>query len=91
MSENKDPVCGMEVEAASAAATREYNGETFYFCSPGCAKNFDADPARYVRQTQTENHPNSEPRSDAEQFHHETQDHSIHSVVYASAPDSKRN
>jgi YHS domain-containing protein len=29
MTENKDPVFRMEVEAGSAAATREYKGQTF--------------------------------------------------------------
>jgi Cu+-exporting ATPase len=42
-----DPVCGMTVDPATAAATREHDGVTFYFCSPGCATAFDADPHRY--------------------------------------------
>ncbi len=29
----KDPVCGMSVDPATAAATREYNGTTYYFCN----------------------------------------------------------
>ena len=42
-----DPVCGMTVDPATAAASREHDGVTFYFCSPGCAEAFDADPHRY--------------------------------------------
>ena len=42
-----DPVCGMSVDPTNAAATREHNGSTYYFCSPGCAAAFDADPERY--------------------------------------------
>ena len=42
-----DPVCGMSVDPASAAATREHDGTTFSFCSPGCAAAFDADPHTY--------------------------------------------
>lgn len=42
-----DPVCGMSVDPRTAAATREHDGRTFYFCSPGCAAAFDADPHRY--------------------------------------------
>ncbi len=42
-----DPVCGMTVEPANAAATREHDGTTFFFCSAGCATTFDADPHRY--------------------------------------------
>ncbi len=45
-----DPVCGMKVDPANAAASREHDGTTFYFCSPGCAAAFDADPHRYGHQ-----------------------------------------
>lgn len=31
-----DPVCGMTIDPQTAAGKYEYNGETFYFCSPGC-------------------------------------------------------
>ena len=44
----KDPVCGMEVDEQTAAATSEYKGKTYYFCSPGCKKAFDADPEKYL-------------------------------------------
>ena len=43
-----DPICGMAVDPAKAAATRKYDETTFYFCSAGCAKEFDTDPHRYV-------------------------------------------
>lgn len=43
----RDPVCGMQIDPAKAAATRVHMGQTFYFCSPGCAKAFDADPHKY--------------------------------------------
>ncbi|GAA1050926.1 heavy metal translocating P-type ATPase [Arthrobacter russicus] len=42
-----DPVCGMKIDPATAAATREHDGTTFSFCSTGCAAAFDADPHRY--------------------------------------------
>ncbi|UER55407.1 heavy metal translocating P-type ATPase [Kineosporiaceae bacterium SCSIO 59966] len=45
-----DPVCGMNVDPKTAAATREHDGSTFYFCSPGCAATFDADPHVYGHQ-----------------------------------------
>jgi len=47
-----DPVCGMEVDerrAAAAGRTSGYQGETYSFCSEGCRKRFDAEPARYAR------------------------------------------
>ena len=43
-----DPVCGMAVEAASAAAAWEHDGVTFYFCSVGCMERFRQDPTRFV-------------------------------------------
>ena len=43
-----DPVCGMSVDPASAAAKLEHGGKTYYFCNPGCAEKFKADPAKYM-------------------------------------------
>jgi YHS domain-containing protein len=45
-----DPVCGMQIEPLQAAATRTHEGVTFYFCSQGCAKEFDADPHRFAHR-----------------------------------------
>jgi Cu+-exporting ATPase len=44
----KDLVCGMDVDTETAAATSEYQGRTYYFCAPGCKKQFDRDPERYI-------------------------------------------
>lgn len=53
----KDPVCGMEVDEKQAAATAEYQGTTYYFCSPGCKKAFEKEPQKYVHQaTDTSGH-----------------------------------
>lgn len=35
----------MSVDPATAAATREYGGVTYYFCNPGCADKFAQNPA----------------------------------------------
>ncbi|SEP21146.1 Cu+-exporting ATPase [Salinihabitans flavidus] len=43
-----DPVCGMQVERREDARTRDYGGETFYFCSDGCREKFEADPYFYA-------------------------------------------
>ncbi|HEX6384888.1 MAG TPA: heavy metal translocating P-type ATPase [Anaerolineae bacterium] len=51
----RDPVCGMEIDRQSAAATREHMGQTFYFCSTQCAATFDADPHKYVHQEMSSN------------------------------------
>ena len=44
-----DPVCGMAVDPDSAAATSEYEGHRYYFCSQQCAMSFDADPAQFAQ------------------------------------------
>jgi Cu+-exporting ATPase len=44
----KDPVCSMDVNPATAAGSSEYKGQTYYFCSPGCVKRFNADPEKYL-------------------------------------------
>ncbi|ANX05039.1 heavy metal translocating P-type ATPase [Immundisolibacter cernigliae] len=44
----KDPVCGMQVAEDRAAATVQYSGATFYFCSSRCHDRFVADPAAFV-------------------------------------------
>ncbi|HWO94154.1 MAG TPA: YHS domain-containing protein [Dehalococcoidia bacterium] len=46
----KDPVCGMDVQENQAAATSQYQGQTYYFCSTSCKTNFDRDPQKYVKQ-----------------------------------------
>lgn len=43
-----DPVCGMEVDPASAEWTYEHEGKTYYFCSKGCMEDFTEAPASYV-------------------------------------------
>lgn len=40
----KDPVCGMSVDPATAAATREYNGTTYYFCNPAAPPSSSRTP-----------------------------------------------
>ncbi len=43
-----DPVCQMTVDPAQAAGTWEHEGKPYYFCSKGCLRKFQADPARYL-------------------------------------------
>lgn len=52
----KDPVCGMMVDEKRAAGKSEYKGKTYYFCSPGCKKTFDANPEKFVASTSTGHH-----------------------------------
>jgi YHS domain-containing protein len=49
----KDPVCQMQVDEQEAVArglTSEHNEQTYYFCAPGCKREFDRDPAHYTEQ-----------------------------------------
>ena len=48
----KDPVCGMEVERGSAAATSLYGGRTYYFCADSCKEQFDRNPEQFVKNTE---------------------------------------
>ena len=48
----KDPVCGMEVDRDSAAATSQYQGRTYYFCEQACKEKFDANPEQYVKTSE---------------------------------------
>jgi len=41
-----DPVCGMTVDVAAAAATAQHEGRTYHFCGEACRRRFLADPAR---------------------------------------------
>jgi Cu+-exporting ATPase len=40
----------MEVDPTAAAATRQVEGQTFYFCSDSCAEEFDADLHAYLHR-----------------------------------------
>lgn len=49
MASERDPVCGMQVDPAKAAAKSTYEGKNYYFCSAGCKKAFDANPGAFVK------------------------------------------
>ena len=48
--EDKDPVCGMTVAAASSSYPLEHQGVTYYFCRAGCRREFEQDPAAYLKK-----------------------------------------
>ncbi|MCV0396384.1 MAG: heavy metal translocating P-type ATPase [Rhizobiaceae bacterium] len=43
-----DPVCGMDVDRASARHFLRHQGKGQYFCSEACERKFEADPERYA-------------------------------------------
>jgi Cu+-exporting ATPase len=46
----------MEVDPDQAAATVEYQGETYYFCAPGCKAAFEKEPEKYLGRAETGHH-----------------------------------
>ncbi len=44
----KDPVCGMDVDPATAKHSAEHGEQTWYFCSAGCRAKLIADPDKYL-------------------------------------------
>jgi Cu+-exporting ATPase len=53
----RDPVCGMQVDPASARAKAEYGGKSYFFCCAGCAKKFEAAPEQYLQPRPTPSGP----------------------------------
>src|SRR6266705_2034349 len=43
-----DPVCGMQVDPATAKSKLEHGGQTYYFCSPACLEKFRNHPQTYL-------------------------------------------
>ncbi|HET7295288.1 MAG TPA: YHS domain-containing protein [Vicinamibacteria bacterium] len=42
IAEARDPICGMAVDPAHAAARTTRDGKTYHFCSTACKARFDA-------------------------------------------------
>uniref|UniRef100_A0A7C3EWM8 YHS domain-containing protein n=1 Tax=Candidatus Methanomethylicus mesodigestus TaxID=1867258 RepID=A0A7C3EWM8_9CREN len=43
-----DPVCKMVVDERTVKWSSSYNGKVYYFCAPGCKKEFDRNPLKYI-------------------------------------------
>ncbi|MCY4579715.1 MAG: YHS domain-containing protein [Chloroflexi bacterium] len=44
-----DPVCDMQVDMKKPnGGTYEHEGDTYYFCGPGCNRAFQKEPAAYL-------------------------------------------
>ena len=48
-----DPVCGMDVNVATAQFTVDHEGTTYYFCSRGCMLDFQDEPGKYLDPSYT--------------------------------------
>lgn len=44
----RDPVCGMSIDAKTATSSLEWTGKEYYFCGPNCLIQFQQQPERYV-------------------------------------------
>ena len=44
----RDPVCGMDVDPASAAGTELYASQTYSFCSQACLDRFRVRPQDFA-------------------------------------------
>jgi P-type Cu+ transporter len=44
----RDPVCGMNVNPATAKHVHDHDGKSYYFCCAPCVEKFKADPTKYA-------------------------------------------
>lgn len=56
-----DPVCDMEFAVRKAAATVEYQGTRYYFCTDACRRQFEQEPDRYARKAAPESREPGDP------------------------------
>src|ERR1700756_1277266 len=47
----RDPVCGMNVNPATAKHLYDHGGKNYYFCCASCVEKFKTDPAKYLSAT----------------------------------------
>lgn len=45
-----DPVCGIEIDSEKTAIQAKFEGETYFFCSTTCAREFDAHPREILER-----------------------------------------
>ncbi len=52
-----DPICKMEVDEKTAKFKSEYKEKAYYFCAPGCKKEFDDNPEKYIEKAEKHQSP----------------------------------
>jgi len=45
-----DPVCGTEIESDKTAVQSKFEGQTYFFCSTTCAREFDKNPRKTLER-----------------------------------------
>ncbi|MDA1035622.1 MAG: YHS domain-containing protein [Chloroflexi bacterium] len=79
-----DPVCKMTVQkAAPGGGTAEHEGETYYFCGPGCNTAFTADPHKYLHSDGAD-----DSHMGHEHMGHEHESHDSHMEHASAAVDT---
>ncbi len=53
----RDPVCGMNVNSATAKHVHEHDGRKYYFCCSGCTEKFKANPQGYLNKPRPASSP----------------------------------
>ena len=48
MNKHTDPVCGMHVHNDHPLEATQFRGAEYYFCSEGCRRAFDCQPAFFA-------------------------------------------
>jgi YHS domain-containing protein len=81
----RDPVCGMNIDedrSGAAGHLKEYQGKTYFFCSPECRDEFVKTPGRYLSSTTTQRN-----MSPAKTKAKDAVDHTVHGVMKRAEPD----
>lgn len=47
--EQKDPVCGMEVDASKSTYKTEHHNKQYAFCCQQCMEKFKKNPKQFVK------------------------------------------
>ncbi|MFO0967312.1 MAG: heavy metal translocating P-type ATPase [Gemmataceae bacterium] len=61
----EDPVCGMRIDAKTAAGSASFEGKTYWFCSTSCLDKLNAEPGRYLKAGTPALHPGARQSGDA--------------------------
>lgn len=81
----RDPVCGMNIDegrSRAAGYVNEYQGKSYFFCSPECRNEFVKAPKRYLSSAAGPNNmPASVTRQDTGARQDAGADHASHGIV----------
>lgn len=76
----------MTVDAQTAAGQSEFEGETYYFCSPMCKQKFDADPQRFIA-AEDSSHAHGPAAHHSHSSHASEEAVSVHHMMSRAVPE----